>query len=88
MGGAFLYDLSSPDNRYEEMKQIPDPEHDYEKNKYTGYSSVICNMDGDDGNGQEMIFGAPRGSTYKGEVCESYYIFPQLSVIKLMMLQE
>ena len=50
------------------MNRIPAPKEDFEKNKYVGYSSVICNMDGVDDNGLEMIFGGPRGNTYKGEV--------------------
>ena len=50
------------------MNRIPAPEEDFEKNKYVGYSSVICNMDGNYDNGLEMIFGGPRGNTYKGEV--------------------
>ena len=51
------------------MEQIPTPQNVPTKDKYFGYSSVICDMDGDpDGNGYEMIFGGPRGEMYFGEV--------------------
>ena len=34
--------------------------------KYMGYSSTICDLNGD--TIQDFIFGGPRGNTYKGEV--------------------
>ena len=41
--------------------------------KYIGYSSAICNLDGDDFNGLEYVFGGPRGHLYSGEV--TYYTY-------------
>ena len=68
LGRAYQYDLLNPMDEAIEMEDIPTPQNTPTKDKYIGYSSVICNMDGDDWNGDEMIFGGPRGEMYSGEV--------------------